>query len=170
MFCSHDKSWNLILHEVKKKNIITSVLQDERLLESRMLLWRVNWIKKVIKGDVGMEYDKADNYETMSRRRADVFTSVIRKPGQDIYSITNEIYFHTFPCLDSRGPCRHSSAKHNRTGKKQESNMSGAFGVMFGQPDVSVGFMRRGAGGAVLAHRQLLGLLVARHPAGHAEP
>lgn len=55
-------------------------------------------------------------------------------------------------------------------GEKQESNISGAFGVVFGQPDVSISFMHRGVGGAVLAHHQLLGLLVACHPVGHTEP
>lgn len=111
MFCSHDKSWHLILQDVKKKkkdyHQHFSVLQDETLLESGMLLWGVNWIKKIIKRDVGMKYDKGDNYETRSRRRADVFTLAIRKPSQDSYSVTNEMYFNISACLDSRGSCDH---------------------------------------------------------------
>lgn len=51
-----------------------------------------------------MKYDKADNYETTSRRKADVFTSVIRNPGQDSYSITNEIYFLPFLAWTAGGP------------------------------------------------------------------
>lgn len=122
MFCSHDKSWHLILLDVKKKkdhHQHFSVLQDERWLESGVLLWGVNWIKKIVKGDVEMKYDKGDNYETRSRRRADVFTLATREPSQDSYLITNKMYFNTSPCLDRWGLLQSCPpAKHTPWGQK----------------------------------------------------
>lgn len=57
------------------------MLQNKRLLDSGTLLWGVIWIKKIIKRDVEMKYDKGQSYETRSRRRAGVFTLAISKPS-----------------------------------------------------------------------------------------
>lgn len=88
-----------------------------------MLLWRVNWIKKIIKGDAGTKYDKGDNHKTRSRRRAEVFTLAIRKASQDCYLITNKMYFNTSACLDSQGSCDQPPppAKHTHGAKSKRA-------------------------------------------------
>lgn len=147
------------------------MLQDEGLLESGMLLWRVNWIKKIIKGDAGTKYDKGDNHKTRSRRRAEVFTLAIRKASQDCYLITNKMYFNTSACLDSQGSCdQPPPLQSTLTGQKARGQHIWGISVMFGQPDVSVSFtlcpilVRKdlpkccGAAGSVLAQFHAAGL------------